>query len=75
MAENIKWITVEASLGKKQDPVSKIIRAKRVRGVTQAVERLPRKCEALSSNPSISLPLALPFPPPKKWYIHIYNIK
>jgi hypothetical protein len=45
-------ITVQARLGKKQDPISKITRAKRVGGVKQAVEYLPRKYENLSSNPS-----------------------
>jgi hypothetical protein len=33
-------------------PISKITRARRAGGVTQAVARLPSKCEALSSNPS-----------------------
>jgi hypothetical protein len=41
---------VQAGLGNKQDPISKIIRVKRARGMARAVERLPTKCEALSSN-------------------------
>jgi hypothetical protein len=36
---------VQASLAEKQDPISKITRAKRV-------NHLPSKCEAMSSNPS-----------------------
>jgi hypothetical protein len=32
--------------------MSKIIREERVGGVAQVGEHLPRKCEALSSNPS-----------------------
>jgi hypothetical protein len=36
-------------LGKKQDPISKISRAKNAGGVTQAVEHLPSKCKVLSS--------------------------
>jgi hypothetical protein len=38
--------------GKKQDPISKIANAKRLRGVAQVVEHLPSKHEASSSNPS-----------------------
>jgi hypothetical protein len=34
-----------------EDPLSKINRAKRTGGVTQAVEHLPCKCKALSSHP------------------------
>jgi hypothetical protein len=37
---------------KKQDPISKIIAAKWAGGMTQAVEGLPCKHEALTSNPS-----------------------
>jgi hypothetical protein len=47
-------IVVQASLGKKQDPSSKITKAKRAGGIAQAVERLSNKCEVLSSNPSIT---------------------
>jgi hypothetical protein len=43
---------VQAGLGKKQDPVSKINRAKRAGRVAQMVEYLPNKCAALSSNSS-----------------------
>jgi hypothetical protein len=39
-------------LGKKQDPISKITRAKRAGGVVQAVEYLPNKHKALTSNPN-----------------------
>jgi hypothetical protein len=37
---------------KKQDPISKIIRAKRAGAVTQVVECLPSKCKVLNSNPN-----------------------
>jgi hypothetical protein len=43
---------VQASLGKKPDPISKITRTKRARSVTQAVKHLSSKCKALSSNHS-----------------------
>jgi hypothetical protein len=43
---------VQASLGKNQDPVSKIIRSKKAGGLAQVVEHLPSKCAALISNPS-----------------------
>jgi hypothetical protein len=43
---------VPASLGKKEDLNSKIIKAKRAGGMAQAVENLSSKCKALSSNPS-----------------------
>jgi hypothetical protein len=43
-------IVVQTSLSKKQDLVSKINKAERAGGVAQAVDRLPSKCEALSSN-------------------------
>jgi hypothetical protein len=43
-------IKVQAGLGKKSDPISKISRAKRV-GMAQAVEHLPSKCKALESKP------------------------
>jgi hypothetical protein len=42
---------VQASLEKKQDPISKITRSKRVGGVAQIVGCQPSKSEALSSNP------------------------
>jgi hypothetical protein len=45
---------VQVSLGKKQDPISKITRAKKAGGVAQAVEHLPSKCKTLSSKPSIA---------------------
>jgi hypothetical protein len=45
-------IMVQVSLGIKQDPISKITRAKRASGVTQVVEHLLRTWEALSSTPS-----------------------
>jgi hypothetical protein len=41
---------VQASLGKNQDLIFKITRAKRAGGIAQAVEHLPRKHETLSSN-------------------------
>jgi predicted S18 family serine protease len=36
---------------KKQDPISKITRVKRAGDMVQTIERLPSKCEALSSKP------------------------
>jgi hypothetical protein len=54
----------QAGLGKKQDPISKITRAKRAGGVAQAVECLTHKHEALSPNPSTHLP--------KKGYMYMY---
>jgi hypothetical protein len=41
---------VQASLNRKQDPISKVTTAKRVGGMTQVIENLPSKNEALSSN-------------------------
>jgi uncharacterized protein YoxC len=41
---------VQASLGKKQDPISKITRVKRVGGMAQAVQHLSSKFKVLSSN-------------------------
>jgi hypothetical protein len=52
VAGRSRRIKVQVSLGKKQDLVSKIIRAKRAGDVVQAVKHQPSKCEALSSNPS-----------------------
>jgi hypothetical protein len=46
---------VQAGLGIKRDPISKITSAMRAGGVTQVGEHLPSnlaKCGALSSNPS-----------------------
>jgi RecB family endonuclease NucS len=43
---------VKVSLSKKQDPISRITRTKRARGMAQAVECLSRNYEALSSNHS-----------------------
>jgi hypothetical protein len=43
---------VQDSLGKKRDPISRIIRAKQAGGMAQVVEGLPSKCETLNSNPS-----------------------
>jgi hypothetical protein len=45
-AEN-RRITVQANLGKKQDPI-----LKRSGGMVEMVEHLPSKCKALISNPS-----------------------
>jgi hypothetical protein len=42
----------QASLGKKQDLISKITRAKRAGGMVQDLEHFPRKHEVLSPNPS-----------------------
>jgi hypothetical protein len=43
---------VQAGLAKKQDPISKITYQKKTIGMARAVEFLPCKSEALSSNPS-----------------------
>jgi hypothetical protein len=45
---------VQAGLGKKRDPKSKITRAKRTAGMAKAVEHLHSKGEALTLNPSIT---------------------
>jgi hypothetical protein len=42
---------VQANLGIKQDPISKITNAKRSGGVTEQEEYLPCKCKTLSSIP------------------------
>jgi hypothetical protein len=44
-------IKVQAGLGKKRDPSSKITRAKRAGSMAQVVALLPTRCEALDSNP------------------------
>jgi hypothetical protein len=49
-------IAVQASLVMKQDPISKITKAERAGGVTQVVEHLLSKCDALSSNPNTPFP-------------------
>jgi hypothetical protein len=41
---------VQAKLSKKEDPMSKITRAKRAGGVTEEVEHLPSKQKAPSSS-------------------------
>jgi hypothetical protein len=51
-SEKLKLRGTQASLGKKQDPISKITRAKSAGGVVQAVEGLPSKHKALHLNPS-----------------------
>jgi hypothetical protein len=55
-------ITDYAGPSKKQDPISKITRAKRPTGVVQVVEHLPSYCKVKSSSPSTN-------PPPKKTFI------
>jgi hypothetical protein len=42
---------VHAGLGKKQNYISKIPRAKRAGGIAQKVEHLCYKCKVLKSNP------------------------
>jgi hypothetical protein len=49
-----KRFIVQAGLGKKQDVVSKIIRARRDRSVAKAMEYLPSKHKMMNSNPSTS---------------------
>jgi hypothetical protein len=43
-------ISVQACLGIKRDPISKVINMKRAGRVAQVIEYLPSKCEALSST-------------------------
>jgi hypothetical protein len=43
-------MVVQAGLGKKQDSISKITKAKRIGGMAQVVESLSSNCESLSSN-------------------------
>jgi hypothetical protein len=63
---------VQASLGIKGDPISKITTAKKDGGMGQAVEHLLYKQEALSSNTSTPHPqcwdneLIENFPPPPR---------
>jgi hypothetical protein len=57
-------ITVQVSLGKRWDSISKITRGKRAGGVAQAGEHLPSKHEAPSSNPNN---------PPKKYSTEIHK--
>jgi hypothetical protein len=53
MLGSLNWnIIVQAGLGERQDPMSKITRAKRVGGMAQSVQHLPSKCKALNSNSS-----------------------
>jgi hypothetical protein len=44
---------MEAGLGKKAKPYFQITKEKRTGGMAKVVEHLPRKREALNSNPSI----------------------
>jgi hypothetical protein len=46
----VTWEAKFRTAGKKQDPISKITRAKRAGAVAQVVECLPCNCEGLSSN-------------------------
>jgi hypothetical protein len=60
----------------KQDPNSKIIRAKRAGGVVQALERLPNQCKALSSNwrkEGRREERKIPFPPNLCLFSHQHN--
>jgi hypothetical protein len=45
-------MAVKATLGKKEDSIAKITRAKRDGGMAQAVAFMPSKCDALNSNPN-----------------------
>jgi hypothetical protein len=47
---NIKQDHILGQLGKRQDSISKIIRAKRAGGVTKGLDHLPCSGKALSSN-------------------------
>jgi hypothetical protein len=42
-------IAVQTSLGKDPDPISKVTSARRLGGISQVVEDLPRKYKALSA--------------------------
>jgi hypothetical protein len=46
---------MQAGLDQKQDPISKITRAKRAGGGAQAAKHLPSKHKVLSFNPSTTL--------------------
>jgi hypothetical protein len=46
---------VHTGLGKKQEPISKISRAKKAGGMAQEVKRLPLEHGALSLNPSTDI--------------------
>jgi hypothetical protein len=50
MGSTNRRITVQAGLGIKQDPISKIINAERAGGVIQVVELLPSKHKTLIST-------------------------
>jgi hypothetical protein len=39
----------------KSETISKITRTRRAGGLVQAIEHLPSKCEALSSNPNTTI--------------------
>jgi hypothetical protein len=45
-----RWMVVQVGWSRKQDPISKINRAKRAGGMVQVVEHLPRKLKVLSSK-------------------------
>jgi hypothetical protein len=47
---NLLPTALQAGLGKKRDPISKITRAKRHAGRAQVVEHLPGKCEKKKQN-------------------------
>jgi hypothetical protein len=55
-------VVVQASLSKKQDPISKISRVKRDGGIVCMVEHLPSKYE-----PRIQTPVPLPKKCPDIW--------
>jgi hypothetical protein len=51
MARSINRRTeVQASLGKKRDPISNTTRAKSTGGMTQTVDYLPSKCKTFSTS-------------------------
>jgi hypothetical protein len=56
----IRRIVGQASPGKMLRFISKIIRAKWAGGMSQVVEHLPTKCEALSSNPNTTKKKKMP---------------
>jgi hypothetical protein len=56
---------VQTDLGKKQNPISKITRAKRAGGVAQVVAHLPKKYKA-KFKPSTA--------PQKKWWVRTSHV-
>jgi hypothetical protein len=72
---SINKTVVQASLGRNQDPISKITRMKGAGGMAQVVESLPSKSKALSFNPSSAQRKKIYFESIIIFYIIINKIK